>query len=116
MLTSSLFILANKLTSAANAIVLRYAMPIVVIFASWLFYRQKPGRIDLLASAIAFWASSCASWAAWAARLLGDLVALSTAFTFALVFFAARFPRHRPDGLHLPGHPAQLPLPAVHPL
>jgi len=93
MLTSSLFILANKLTSAANAIVLQYAMPIVVIFASWLFYRQKPGRIDLLASAIALAGILlCFLGGLGRGSLPGDLVALSTAFTFALVFFAARFP------------------------
>ena len=48
--TSILFIMANKMTSAANAIVLQYAMPVVVILGYWVFRGQKPGRLDIAAS------------------------------------------------------------------
>ena len=50
-LTGFLFMTANKLTSAANAIVLQYAMPVFVIAFSWLFYRQKPGARDVVIAA-----------------------------------------------------------------
>ena len=40
--TSRLFMYANRLTTAANAIVLQYAMPVFVILFSWLFFGQKP--------------------------------------------------------------------------
>ena len=97
MSTSVLFILANKLTTAANAIVLQYAMPIVVIFASWVFRGQKPGLIDIAASLAALGGIFlCFMGGFGRGSLLGDALALLSAFTFALVFFAARFPNTDP--------------------
>ncbi len=92
MTTSSLFIMANKLTSAANAIVLQYAMPVVVILAYWVFFGQKPGKLDTLAAVLVLGGVVlCFIGGLQWGSPLGDLLALITAFTFALVFFAARF-------------------------
>ncbi len=52
-LTSALFIMANKMTTAANAVVLHYVSPIVVIFAAWAVYHQRPGRLDVAAALVA---------------------------------------------------------------
>jgi len=41
------FVIANKLTTAANAIVLQYWAPIFVILVLWLFYRKKPRNYEL---------------------------------------------------------------------
>lgn len=91
--TSTLFIVANKLTTAANAIVLQYAMPIVVIFGCWLVWGQKPGKLDILASLLTLGGVLlCFVGGFGRGNLLGDSIALFTAFTFALVFFAARIP------------------------
>lgn len=93
MLTSTLFIIANKLTSAANAIVLQYAMPVVVILAYWVFYGQKPGRLDILTAIIVLCGVAlCFMGGLGRGGVLGDALALLSAFTFALVFFAARLP------------------------
>ena len=46
---TSLFTVANKLTTAANAIVLQFTAPVYVILLMALIYRQKPGREDLAA-------------------------------------------------------------------
>ena len=46
--------MANKLTTAANVIVLQFTAPIFVILFSALFWRRKPGRLDLLACGIVF--------------------------------------------------------------
>ncbi len=93
MSTSVLFILANKLTTAANAIVLQYAMPVVVIFGSWIFWGQKPGLTDILASLAALSGIFlCFMGGFGRGSLPGDALALLSAFTYALVFFAARFP------------------------
>ena len=46
---TTLFAVANKLTTAANAIVLQFTAPVFVILLMALLYGQKPGRIDLLA-------------------------------------------------------------------
>ncbi|MDD4080164.1 MAG: DMT family transporter [Eubacteriales bacterium] len=91
--TSTLFIVANRLTTAANAIVLQYAMPIVVIFACWILWGQKPGKADILATILTLGGVLlCFIGGFGRGSLLGDSLALLTAFTFALVFFAARLP------------------------
>lgn len=48
-LTVILFVLANKLTSAANAILLQYTGPIHVALFSWMFLKEKVTKIDWLA-------------------------------------------------------------------
>lgn len=89
--TSILFILANKLTSAANAIVLQYAMPVVVILGYWVFRGQRPGRLDITAGLfVMLGVVLCFMGGFGRGALLGDSLALLSAFTFALVFFAAR--------------------------
>ena len=44
---TTLFAVANKLTTAANTIVLQFTAPVFVILFMALFYGQKPGRVDL---------------------------------------------------------------------
>ena len=43
-----LFTIANKLTTAANAIVLQYTAPVFILIISALFFRQKMQRQDVL--------------------------------------------------------------------
>ena len=75
--SSVLFIIANKLTTAANAIVLQYAMPVVVILASWVFWGQKPGALDIAASLIAMGGILlCFMGGFGRGSLLGDALAL----------------------------------------
>ena len=47
--TVILFVAANKLTTAANAILLQYTAPIYVALASYWFLRERITRADLLA-------------------------------------------------------------------
>ena len=47
--TNILFSIANKLTTAANAIVLQFTAPIFVIVFSILFFGKKPRKLDLMA-------------------------------------------------------------------
>ena len=49
----SAFVSANKLTSAANAIVLQYTAPIFVFLFSWLVRREKIANANLFALAVA---------------------------------------------------------------
>lgn len=92
-LNSTAFIMANKLTTAANAVVLHYFMPIVVIFGTWLIYKQKPGKLDITASLLAILGIGlCFIGGFSAGGLLGDSLALVSAFFFAFIFFAARLP------------------------
>ena len=52
--TTTLFTIANKLTTAANTIVLQFTAPIFVIFFMWMFFKEKPKRVDIVASAMVF--------------------------------------------------------------
>ena len=45
---TTLYAAANKLTTAANTIVLQFTAPVFVILFMALIYRQKPDRLDLI--------------------------------------------------------------------
>ena len=45
---TTLFAVSNKLTTAANAIVLQFTAPVFVILFMALLYGQKPGKADIL--------------------------------------------------------------------
>ena len=51
---TALFSVANKLTTAANAIVLQFTAPIFVMLFSTLFFRRKPSKLDLGACVLVF--------------------------------------------------------------
>ncbi len=51
---TTLYTIANKLTTAANTIVLQFTAPIFVIFLMWLFFKKRPKRVDLIASGVVF--------------------------------------------------------------
>ena len=91
--TSLLFMYANRLTTAANAIVLQYAMPVFVILMSFLVFRQKPSRTDLVAAmCVLGGVLLCFVEGLGGGRLLGDALGLLSALTWAMVFFSARMP------------------------
>ncbi len=45
---TTLFALSNKLTTAANAIVLQFTAPVFVILLMAVLYQQKPDRLDIV--------------------------------------------------------------------
>ena len=89
--TSILFMTANKLTTAANAIVLQYAMPVFVILLVWVIYRQKPGRRDIITTVFVLaGVFLCSADSLGGGNLLGDALALLSGFTYSFVFLCAR--------------------------
>ena len=52
--TTTLYTIANKLTTAANTIVLQFTAPVFVIFFMWIFFKERPKRVDIIASVIVF--------------------------------------------------------------
>ena len=91
--TSALFMVANKLTSAANAIVLQYAMTAIVILVQIVFFHMRPRKLDLgAATLVMLGVVLCFCQGLGRGQFLGDLVALSSAFTWAAVFLASRMP------------------------
>jgi drug/metabolite transporter (DMT)-like permease len=89
--TAILFIFANKLTSAANAIVLQYAMPIFVILYSVIFRHKRPSRLELgtvLAASAGI--LLCFAQGLQSGGMLGDLLSLTSAVTYAVMFLAGQ--------------------------
>ena len=97
MLTSMLYMAAVKLTTSANAIVLQYAAPAFVILFCRLFYGQRPDRRSVITAAlIMLGVVMCFADRMGGGRLAGNLLAILSAVTFALVFFCARMPDTNP--------------------
>ena len=85
--TNVLFSMANKLTTAANTIVLQFTAPIFVILLAVLFWRKKPERLDLaacalvLAGVVCFFVDSLEM-----GGMLGNVLALLSGLSYAGVF------------------------------
>ncbi len=91
--TSILYVFANKLTTAASAIILQYTAPVFIILYSWLWFRQKPDKWDIAAipviaiGVLCFFMDSISG-----GSLLGNLLALLSGMTFAVVFMMKMLP------------------------
>ena len=84
---TTLFAVANKMTTAANTIVLQFTAPVFVILFMALFYRQKPGRLDViicflvLLGVILFFVDGIR-----AGNLAGNVIAILSGICYAGVF------------------------------
>ena len=89
---TTLFSMANKMTSAGNTIVLQYSAPVWIIVLMYIFFRKKPGRSEIiavlvvLAGVLCFFFESLSS-GKWA----GDLLALLSGVFYAGVFMLNSF-------------------------
>ncbi len=92
--TVILFVLANKLTTAANAIFIQDTAPLWVLLLSPWLLRERPGRGELLAIPVygigltLFFLDELAP-----GRLAGNLVALASGLSFALLIVGMRLAR-----------------------
>lgn len=87
MLTQTGFVIANKLTTAANAIMLQYASPFFVVLLGSLIYHYRPSKREMTALLVAFggiilFFLDDLSFG----NLIGNALALMTGVTFACVF------------------------------
>ena len=91
--TNILFSIANKLTTAANTIVLQFTAPIFVILFSVLLFGKKPQKLDLLACGLVlggvllFFVDSLS-----AGGMLGNILALLSGVSYAGVFLMNDMP------------------------
>lgn len=91
--TNVLFAMANKMTTAANSIVLQYTAPIFVILLSVVFLRRKVGRLDMGACAVVFLGVVCFFLESLGGgRMAGDVIALISGLTYAVVFLLNDMP------------------------
>lgn len=91
--TNTLYAVANKLTTAANTIVLQFTAPIFVILFSLLIFRKRPGRLDVMAcvfvlgGVLLFFIESLS-----AGGMLGNALALLSGVSYAGVFLLNDLP------------------------
>lgn len=95
--SNTLFSIANKLTTAGNAIVLQFTAPIFVILFSVLFFGKRPQKLDLMACGLVlggvllFFIDSLS-----AGGMLGNVLALLSGITYAGVFLMNDMPDSDP--------------------
>ena len=89
---TTLFAIANKMTTAGNAIVLQYTAPIWIVILMLLFFQKKPDRVALISIVIVFFGIvffflegiSTGKW-------MGDILALISGIFYAGVFMLNQF-------------------------
>lgn len=88
VLTNSLYVLANKLTTAANAIVLQYSAPIFVLILQSIYTKTKPSKEKLFIILIAFIGMVVFFFDSLdGGALIGNIIAILSGVFFAGVFF-----------------------------
>ena len=95
--TNSLFTLANKLTTAANTIVLQFTAPIFVLLLSLLFWHKRPQKLDVIVCVVTLGGVVCFFVESLeAGGMLGNTLALISGFTYAGVFLLNDLPDSDP--------------------
>ena len=95
--TNILFSVSNKLTTAANAIVLQFTAPIFVILISLMFLGKRPTKLDVMACVVVFSGVMCFFMDSISSgNLLGDILALISGISYAGVFMLNDLPDNDP--------------------
>ena len=88
------FTAANKLTTAANAIVLQFVMPAFVILLLWAFWKQKPDKLAVGTVLFSFIGIICFFMESLGGgRMVGDILALLSGLLYAIVFVLKKIPK-----------------------
>lgn len=92
-LMSLTFIMANKTTTAANAIILQFTLPIDIILLLWIFAKKRPDKVSVISAVISligilfFFCDSLS-----AGGMTGNILALISGFFYAVVFLIKKIP------------------------
>ena len=89
---TTLFAIANKLTTAGNTIILQYTAPVWIVILCFLLLGQKPDRTALISILIVFAGILCFFFEGLSTgKWLGDLLALLSGIFYAGVFMLNSF-------------------------
>ena len=89
---TTLYSIANKLTTPGNTIILQYTAPIWIVILMFLFFGQKPSRTALVSILIVFAGILCFFFEGLSTgKWLGDLLALLSGVFYAGVFMLNSF-------------------------
>lgn len=87
------FVMATKMTSAANAIVLQFMEPIFVIFIMWIIFKKRPKKEAIIACSIALCGMLCFFMDKLTmSGMIGNILAILSGLAYAFVFTIKRFP------------------------
>lgn len=90
---TTLYAMANKLTTAANTILLQFTAPVFVILVMWLVFKERPKRLDVLTCVAVFGGVACFFLdSLGSGSFLGDALALLSGVCYAGVFMMNKFP------------------------
>ena len=102
---TTLYTVANKMTTAGNAVLLQFTAPIFVILFSWLVFREKPHRRDIVACLCVFGGVCCFFLdSLGSGRLAGDVVAVIAGVSYCWVFMMNKLPGADPLCSAILGH------------
>lgn len=89
---TTLFAIANKLTTAGNTIILQYTAPIWIVILMFLIFGQKPDRIAIVSILIVLAGILCFFFEGLSTgKWLGDMCALLSGIFYAGVFLLNSF-------------------------
>ena len=95
--TNVLFSVANKMTTAANVIVLQFTAPIFVILLAAIFWRKRPQGLDIAACVVVLLGVVCFFVDSLeAGDMAGNALALLSGLTYAGVFLLRELPDSDP--------------------
>lgn len=104
-LTVSCYALANKLTTAANTILIQFTAPVFVILFLWLIFRERPKKLDVITCVLVFSGIACFFLDGLSAgNLLGNGIALISGIGYAWVFLLNKIPGGDPLYSTILGH------------
>ena len=87
------YTVANKLTTAANTILLEFTAPAFVILFMWLVFKEKPKRLDVIACIFVFGGIACFFLDGLGnGHLLGDFIAVLAGIGYAWIFMMNKLP------------------------
>lgn len=91
--TTTLYAAANKLTTAANTILLQFSAPVFVIIFLWMFFHERPKKLDVLTCVIVFGGVGCFFLdSLGAGNMLGNVLAVLSGVGYAWVFLMNKLP------------------------
>jgi drug/metabolite transporter (DMT)-like permease len=87
LLMNLTFVMATKMTSAANAIVLQFSEPIFIILFLWMLWKQKPDKKAVIACCLVFGGILCFFFDKISPKgQIGNLLAIISGILYAFVF------------------------------
>ncbi|MCQ2547386.1 MAG: DMT family transporter [Clostridia bacterium] len=90
--TNITFVSSTQLTTAANAVVLQFTMPIFVIVLNIILFKVKPLKIELITCLIVFGGILCFFVDGLSTGgMLGNFIAVISGVTYAVVFLQNEF-------------------------